>query len=412
MAVLKSGLDVAEELPPSAEASEPSPPRWLLAALIAMIAFQLRSVILAVSPVLPSLRSDLHLSFGAAGALTAIPVLGLGAAAVPGAILVSRFGARRVVGAATLGLGLCALLRVSPPLPYSLFFWTAMLALCIAMIQPSIPAVARSWFPARVQQASTVYSASLAVGGLVSSTASVYLLALGGWRFTFVLWAGIAILGALAWIALAPGRGTPHEPVPHGIGRLIRDRQVWLVAALFGTQSLMYYGTVTWLPFLLRGYGRDYLATALFLFQVTGPVLIAGLTLVRRPWARSRVWYVAGGLLMTCGSVALALELTGSAWLWATVIGLGGSMIFAGSMVLPAILAREPADVAGYTALVLTAGYALSFLGPLLGGVLVDLTHESGAPFALTATSAAVATCLGVLIPRRAGRERVAAGDH
>jgi len=69
-------------------------------------------VIVGVPPVLPEVRADLHLSFAAAGALSAIPVLGLGAAAVPGALLANRFGARRVVGLGTVGLGVAALLRL------------------------------------------------------------------------------------------------------------------------------------------------------------------------------------------------------------------------------------------------------------------------------------------------------------
>ncbi|HEY2598341.1 MAG TPA: MFS transporter, partial [Candidatus Dormibacteraeota bacterium] len=55
-------------------------PSWWLVALIALIGFQLRSVIIGVSPVLPEVRADLHLSFSAAGALTSIPVICFGIA--------------------------------------------------------------------------------------------------------------------------------------------------------------------------------------------------------------------------------------------------------------------------------------------------------------------------------------------
>jgi CP family cyanate transporter-like MFS transporter len=211
-----------------------------LVGLIALLSLQLRTVVVGVAPVLPELRSDLHLSFSATGALTAIPVLGLGAGAVPGAILVNRFGARRVVGAATLGLGLAALLRLTPPLPYSLYVWTAVLSLCVAVAQPGITVLVRSWFPDRLQQVSTIYAMSLGVGGLAGATLSVYLLVLGGWRATFVIWGLVALLVAGVWIWLAPGRGTPHEPARHGLGQLIRERQVWHVAALFGCQSLVF----------------------------------------------------------------------------------------------------------------------------------------------------------------------------
>jgi CP family cyanate transporter-like MFS transporter len=384
-----------------------TPEPWRSAALIALIGFQLRSVIVGVPPVLPELRADLHLSFTATGALTAIPVLGLGAAAVPGAILVNRFGARKVVGVAMVSLGVSAVLRLTPPLPYSLFIWTAVLALSAAVVQPAITTLIRVWFPGHVQQVSTVFATSLAFGGLVGAALSVYLLVFGGWRATFIIWALIAIAAAGAWIWLAPGRGTPNELGSHGLGRLVKDRQVWHVAALFGSQSLVFFGGATWIPFLLRGYSHDYLALVLFLFQVVSLPLIAGLATIRWPWARSRIWYATGGLLMMVGSTGLMLGLTDLAWLWAPFMGLGSSMVFAGTTTLPATLARNGSEVAGYTALVLTAGYALSFIGPLLGGILIDHTHVITSPFWVITLAAVIVVILGATFSRSLPELRV-----
>jgi CP family cyanate transporter-like MFS transporter len=355
-----------------------------------------------VPPVLPELRADLHLSFSAAGALTGIPVLGLGAAAVPGALLVNRFGARKVVGGATLGLGLAALMRLSPPLPYSLFAWTAILALSIATAQPAFPVLVRSWYPGRIQRVSTVYAMSLGVGSLASATLSVYLLAFGGWRATFVVWAVLALVAAGLWIWLAPGRSSTHVPLPHGLAGLVRNRQVWHVAGLFGGQSLVFYSGITWIPFLLQSDGHGYLALVLFLFQVMSLPLMSVLTMIDRPWATSRIWYATGGLLMTAGSLGFMLNLTRLAWLWAALTGLGTSMVFAGTNSLPALLGQR-SEVAGYTALILTAGYALAFFGPLVGGVLLDETHIITSPFWVITASAVMTAVLGVLLPKRLG---------
>jgi MFS transporter, CP family, cyanate transporter len=392
-------------------APQPAPmPSWRVVALIGLVGFQLRSIIVAVPPVLPQLRADLHLSFSATGALTAVPVLGLGAAAIPGALLVNRFGARKVVGAATLGLGLAALLRISPPIPYSLFFWTGVLALLIATAQPAIAVLVRSWFPERIQQTSTIYAMSLGIGSLAGAALSVYLLAFGGWQGTFAIWAVLALVAAAAWMWLAPGRGTAHVPVPHGLGRLVRDREVWHVAALFGGQSLVFYGDVTWIPFLLHGYSQSYLALVLFLFQLPGVPLTAILSTVRLPWATSRWWYTVGGACMTLGTLGFMLGLTGLAWVWAPLTGLGNSMVFAGTNSLPATLARDPSDVAGYTALTLTAGYGMAFFGPLVGGLLLDATGIITAPFWIFAAASVMTAALGFLLPRRAVAVQAAVG--
>ncbi|HXM59093.1 MAG TPA: hypothetical protein VOB72_27080, partial [Candidatus Dormibacteraeota bacterium] len=96
----------------------------------------------------------------------------------------------------------------------------------------------------------------------------------------------------------------------------------------------------------------------------------------------------------------LALGLTGQAWLWAMILGVGTAMTFTGTIALPALLARR-GQAAGYSALVLTAGYAISFAGPFLGGVLLDHTHRISSPFWMMAAVATGILALGVTLPRR-----------
>ncbi|MGH7747192.1 MAG: hypothetical protein ACREQ5_20910, partial [Candidatus Dormibacteria bacterium] len=61
------------------------------------VGVNLRAVLLAVPPVLDRVQTDLGLDYTAAGLLTAIPILVLGAAALPGAALVRRVGGHRTV---------------------------------------------------------------------------------------------------------------------------------------------------------------------------------------------------------------------------------------------------------------------------------------------------------------------------
>lgn len=370
-----------------------------LAVLIGLVAFQLRAVIVGVGPVLPQIRDDLHLSFSAAGALTAIPVLGLGAAAIPGAHLVNRFGPRAVVALATAGLGLAALLRLAPPQPLSLFLFSGVLALCAAVVQPALMVLIRTCFPAAIQRASTIYTTSLGLGGLCGATLSVPLLFLAGWRGTFVMWAVPILVAACLWQLVAP-RESGRTAAPGRILELARSPAVWQVAGLFGAQSLVYYGTSTWLPFTLRSAGPGSLTGALLLLNFVNLPLAAVLLLLRRPWATSRSFYAGAGVLMLAGSLGFAFGLTGLAWLWAGLISASVGVTFTGSMALPALLARSSGDVAGFSAIVLTAGYALAFLGPLAGGVLLDHLHGNGVPFWLHVCAALGILCLGLRLPK------------
>src|SRR5258708_7662757 len=186
-------------------------------ALIAAVGFQLRSVVLAVPPVLPAIRDDLHLSFTATGVLAALPVLCLGAAAVPGVGLVQRYGARFSVGAGTAGLGLAAVLRLAPPVPAALFAFSAVMALGAAVPQPAMASGVRAWFPGAVQRAPTAFAGALGLGGLAGSTLSVHVAALLGWRGSFVAWGMLALLAGSAWWLAAPRRAADRQPQPAGL---------------------------------------------------------------------------------------------------------------------------------------------------------------------------------------------------
>jgi cyanate permease len=78
----------------------------------------------------------------------------------------------------------------------------------------------------------------------------------------------------------------------------------------------------------------------------------------------------------------------------------GTAMTFAGTITLPALFAG-PGQAAGYSAIVLTAGYAISFAGPFLGGVLLDRTHAISSPFWFMSAVAAGVALLGLTLPRR-----------
>lgn len=363
-------------------------------ALMLAIAFNLRSVILAVPPVLPQIRTDLHLSFATAGSLTSLPVLSLGVAALPGAWAANRLGTRRVIGLCTFGIAGGALLRLAPPATLALFVGTLVLSASVAMIQPAAAAVLRDWFPAHVQRASVIYTVALNVGGVTATTTTVYLALLGGWRGTFVIWAIPTLLAAVAWFWFAPSpRRVATES--RSLTALLREVGVMRAAGLFASQSVVYFTALTWIPFLLQAQGRRTIALALLMLGITVVLASLGLTLVHWPFATSRSFYLLAGGLTVAGALGLALDWKAAALPLAGLLGLGSGLTFTGSMALPPLLAH-PSAVASYSAVMLTAGYGLAFSGPYVGGLLVDASGSLSAPFWILALAGAAMAALGL----------------
>src|SRR5262249_22027694 len=146
-----------------------------------------------------------------------------------------------------------------------------------------------------------------------------------------------ALAAGLLWSALAPKRARHERPERKGLMQLLRDPAVWHVAAMFGIQSFVFYGSSSWVPFELRPYGPGYLSALLRLFNLVGIPLVRVLVALRRPWATARPYYVIAGVLMTAGSGAFALGL-GGAWFWVLLLGAGAGMTFTGANALPALL--------------------------------------------------------------------------
>jgi CP family cyanate transporter-like MFS transporter len=135
-------------------------------ALIWLTAFNLRSVIFGVPPVLPSIRADLGLSFALAGSITSVFLLTLAIGSIPGALLVGRFPARRIVALASVALAIFAVSRVLPPGWFWVFAGTALLTLAVAFTQPAMAVLIRRWFPDRVTRASGLYGNGLLLGNV------------------------------------------------------------------------------------------------------------------------------------------------------------------------------------------------------------------------------------------------------
>jgi cyanate permease len=74
-------------------------------------------------------------------------------------------------------------------------------------------------------------------------------------------------------------------------------------------------------------------------------------------------------------------------------------MNFSGAFALPPLLARSGPEAASLTSVMLTAGYALALFGPLIGGLLLDLTGILSAPFGLFAAGAVLLIALGLALP-------------
>jgi CP family cyanate transporter-like MFS transporter len=123
--------------------------------------------ILAVPPLIPLIHNEFHMAETEVGILAGLPVVLFACAAVPGSMLIARFGALTtvVIGLAATALG--SALRGAAPDVWLLYAATIVTGFGVAVMQPSLPPLVRAWLPDRIGFGTAVYTNGLLIGEIL-----------------------------------------------------------------------------------------------------------------------------------------------------------------------------------------------------------------------------------------------------
>jgi CP family cyanate transporter-like MFS transporter len=377
-------------------------------ALLWLAGADLRLTMLAVPPVLPLIHRDLALSEKAIGALSGLPVLLLGVAAVPGSLLIARLGPRRAAIAALLLIAAGAAARGIGSSAPMLFAMTAVMGAGVALLQPALPSLVSLWFGAAPGFATAVYANGLLLGeGLPAALTIPLVLPLvgGSWGASLAVWAVPVVLTALL---LAVATRHVRRPETASLPRWWPEWQnplTWQLGLMSGGSGGLYYSLNTFIPGYLHAIGRPGLValclSALNLGQL--PASAVMLAAARHLTGNRAALLMMPPLIL----LGLAALLAPAPWLsvaGAGMLGCFGAFVLILTLALPPLLVPAE-EVHRLSAGMFTLGYPLSFLFPLLGGALWDATGVPASAFLVSAAAAAVIfiAALTVRMERAAG---------
>jgi MFS transporter, CP family, cyanate transporter len=378
----------------------------------------LRLTVLAIPPVIPMLHESLALTQAEVGALTSLPVLLLSFAAIPGAYLIARFGAARVMVGGILLAGIASALRGASFDAATLFATTFAMGVGIAVMQPAFPAIVREWFPERIGLATAVYSNGLLVGEALSAslTIPVVLPLVGGsWRLSLVAWSvPVFAIALVAWTyAREHERRAAAPPVRGGSWWPDwRSPLTWRLGFIAGGSSSIYFAANAFLPDHLRGLGRaDLIGPALSALNwVQIPASLALLAFQRHLMMR-RWPLVATGALATFAMAGVAIGAGPWIVFCAGIIGFCTALILILSLALPPMLV-DARHVARVSAAVFAIGYLCAVVTPVIGGFAWDVTGLPWSAFAPAGIFGPVVAILaaGLRLRRTRGSESIIQG--
>src|SRR5262249_11809000 len=242
--------------------------RALLVIGVAALGFNLRAAITSLPPVFPELAGRLQLSALEISVLAATPVICFGVVSGIAPSLSRRLGEERVLLAALILLTAGLILRGAAP-GTLLFPGTVLAAAAIAVMNVLLSSLIKRRWPQRAGFLVGLYIMTLSAGAIAGSLLSVPVYQASGRSIPLALgW--LAIPAAIGVILGPPraGGGAAPGPAPAaipatvagarpGAGRspLWRHALAWQVTLFMGMQSLLYYGSVSWLPTIFRDRG-------------------------------------------------------------------------------------------------------------------------------------------------------------
>jgi len=393
---------------PRERASSTPTRAWLI--LAALLLFSIAAPLnqFKVPPILPVLIESLGLSFGSSGLLMSLyAVTGL-ILALPSGVILERAGFRvtgiLAGGSIVLGAAIGALSQRTGVLLGS----RVVEGIGTSFMAVLAPAIIAQWFAAEHRgTAMGIWAAWVPVG-----TAAMLILAPGvaqasGWRAVWWIGAIYALAATLLYLAIvrprrpaAPDAPDARPAPPVSSARVLRNVDVWLLAAAFGAFNAAVIGLSTYMPTFLNEQRGLLLAQASLLSSVPTLITIfsapAGGVVSDAIGSRKKPFLVGFALALILLPLAGALSVTGIIVLVVVqglVFGLIPTNIFAA-----AVQAAEDERQSGMAmAMIMVGQNGGMLLGPVIFGALVE-----GAGWAAAFASLSAMAALGLLAGWRA----------
>ena len=254
-----------------------------------------------------------------------------------------------------------------------------------------LPPLVKKYFPDRIGLVTSLYATVMAAFSLLPPLVAVPLSDATSWRISVSVWAVFSLLAILPWIgllardrrqtrnnAIESGEGRPAEPSAAIMGRAWHSSLAWALGIMFGITSLNVYAFFAWLPQILTdsaGVDEAQAGALLALYAAVGiPLsLIVPVLATRLRSIAVLVWIGAAAYLV--GDLGLLLAPSAAPWLWIIFCGLG-PLLFPLSLVLINLRTRTQAGSVALSGFMQGVGYTIGAIGPLLVGILHQLTGE------------------------------------
>ncbi len=391
---------------PAADAHSRAAGRILVGVAIVLSAFNLRTAVTSFAPLAETIGGQLSFSHNTIGVFGMLPVLMFSLAGVLTPAVGRRIGLERTaLLAMLLALAGAAVRSVMSDVGLMLAFSAVALA-GMGIGNVVIPPLVKRYFSDRLALLSAAYITAVQLGTVVPAFVAVPVAEAFGWRVSIGWWALVALAAAAPWIAIIRSRRGHDVQDVTGVGAgpgiaVWRTRLGWAAALMFGMTSLITYSMFAWLPtlFVDAGASRGFGGAMVGLFSLVGFAATIPVTTLAARLPNPYPIVVFCVLCYTIGFSGLLFAPMSAPVLWVALTGLGPST-FPLALALVNLRTRTPSGSSALSGFMQGVGYAIAGIGPLLFGVLHDLTGGWATSFTLVSAAVVIAAVAGWLACR------------
>ncbi|MFF2275112.1 CynX/NimT family MFS transporter [Agromyces sp. NPDC058126] len=394
----------------------PSRPLWAGRSLalvgIVLVAFNLRTAVASLSPILARLQEDIALGPAVVGLLGMLPPLCYAVFGIATPRLARRIGLEPMLVGALVVLGVGLAWRGLAGSAVALVLASALAFAAIGVGNVLLPPLVKRYFPDRIGLMTTIYVTAMSVSTFIPPLVAVPVAEASGWRVSLGEWAVVAALSLVPWIALlvrskrgrqaAAPATEPEEAGPGGFAQMARSPLAWALTVVFTVSGFNAYAAFAWLPQMLHDIAGTTPAEAgalLALYAAMG--LPAGLVvpIIAARYGRIRLLVGVSVASFVVGYLGLLFAPSTATWLWVVLIGIG-PMIFPLTLVLINLRSRTHTGAVALSGFVQSVGYLIVAVGPLVVGLLHQASGGWTLPLVLLLVSALPAAVAGVVVAR------------
>ncbi|RFD27219.1 MFS transporter [Mycobacterium uberis] len=361
--------------------------RVMILLAVVLSSLPLRSAITSLTPLLSRVSDNMGFGNTIIGIFGMLPTAVFALAGFISPALGRRFTIEQMalVAAATTAAGIVGRSMMSGVTGLLALTTLALIGMGIGNIV--IPPLVKRYFGDRVALMSTVYLTCIQLGTLIPAAAAVPLADTHGWRVSLAVWALIPLAALGPWTAIIitrRGDDIGHHVVepPKTIGPVWRSPIAWSLTIMLGMTSLITYTLFTWIPEILTSAGGSESLGGAMVAVFSGVGFVAALV------APALCVRLANPfpIVIVCACCYL-FGFAGLLWapltatiIWVLFLGLGPTT-FPAVLTLINLRCHTGAGSAALSGFTQGVGYLIACVGPLLFGVLHDVTKEWVLPF-------------------------------